>query len=103
MYKSKPADIPLNEQEIGFNDFIRNLKVQKLSNEEQTSLEDDLTLSFLLSKKIKLLVKMVLAKSFMKLSFIFQNRIQLTCIMKLFREVASNADKNNDANFFRKI
>lgn len=44
MYKSKPADIPLDEQEIGFNDFIRNLKVQKLSNEEQTSLEDDLTL-----------------------------------------------------------
>ena len=108
MYKSKPADIPLDEQEIGFNDFIRNLKVQKLSNEEQTFLEDDLTLeakkmSFLLSKKIKLPVKMVFAKSFMKLSFIFQNRIQLTCIMKLFREVASNADKNNDANFFRKI
>ena len=45
---------------------------------------------------------MVLAKSFMKLSFIFQNRIQSTRIMKLFREVASNADKNNNANFFRK-
>ena len=44
MYKSKPADIPLDEQEIGFNDFIRNLEVQKLSNEEQASLEDDLSL-----------------------------------------------------------
>ena len=54
-------------------------------------------------REIKLRVKMVLAKSFMKLSFIFQNRIQLTRIMKLFREVASNADKNNDANFFREI
>ena len=44
MYKSKPADIPLDEQEIGFNDFIRNLEVPKFSNEEQASLKDDLTL-----------------------------------------------------------
>ena len=44
IYKSKPADIPLDEQEIGFNDFIRNLEVPKLSNEEQASLEDNLTL-----------------------------------------------------------
>ena len=36
--------IPLDEQEIGFNDFIRNLEVPKLSNEEQASLEDNLTL-----------------------------------------------------------
>lgn len=42
--KSKFVDIPLDEQEIGFNDFIRNLEVPKLSNEEQASLEDDLTL-----------------------------------------------------------
>ena len=40
----KLADIPLDEQEIDFNDFIRNLEVPKLSNEEQASLEDDLTL-----------------------------------------------------------
>ena len=46
---------------------------------------------------------MVLAKSFMKLSFIFQNRIQSTRIMKLFREVASNADKNNNANFLERF
>ena len=59
-------------------------------------------MSFLRLRKIKLLVKMVLAKSFMKLSFIFQNRIQSTCIIKRFREVASNADKNKNANFFRK-
>ena len=44
MYKSKLADIPLDEQEIGFNDFIRNLEVPKFSNEEQASLKDDLTL-----------------------------------------------------------
>ena len=42
--KSKLADIPLDEQEIGFNDFIRNLEVPKFSNEEQASLKDDLTL-----------------------------------------------------------
>ena len=59
-------------------------------------------MSYFRLRKIKLLVKTVLAKSFMKLS-IFKNRIQLTRIMKLFRKVASNADKNNDANFFRKI
>ena len=43
-YKSRPADVPLDEQEIGFNDFIRNLEVPKLSNEEQESLKDNLTL-----------------------------------------------------------
>ena len=60
-------------------------------------------MSYFCLRKIKLLVKTALAKSFMKLSLIFQNRIQLTGIMKLFRKVASNADKNNYANFFRKI
>ena len=43
-YKSRPADISLDEQEIGFNDFSRNLEVPKLSNEEQASLKDNLTL-----------------------------------------------------------
>ena len=44
MYKSKLADIPLDEQEIGFNDFIRSSEVPKLLNEEQASLKDNLTL-----------------------------------------------------------
>ena len=43
-YKSRLADIPLDEQEIGFNDFIRSLEVPKLLNEEQASLKDNRTL-----------------------------------------------------------
>ena len=57
-YKSKLADISLYEQEIGFNDFIRGQEVPKLSNEEQASLEGDLTLeekvSYFRLRKIKL-------------------------------------------------
>ena len=57
-YKSKLADISLYEQEIGLNDFIRGQEVPKLSNEEQASLEDDLTLeekvSYFRLRKIKL-------------------------------------------------
>ena len=43
-YKSRLADIPLDEREIGFNDFIRSSEVPKLLNEEQASLKDNLTL-----------------------------------------------------------
>ena len=43
-YKSRLADIPLDEQEIGFNDFIRSSEVPKLLNEEQASLKYNLTL-----------------------------------------------------------
>ena len=57
-YKSKLADISLYDQEIGFNDFIRGQEVPKLSNEEQASLEGDLTLeekvSYFRFRKIKL-------------------------------------------------
>ena len=44
MYKSKLADVPLSEQEISFNDFISNLEIPQLTNEEQATLEHDLTL-----------------------------------------------------------
>ena len=35
--------IPLSEQELGLNDFIQNLEIPRLSNEEQATFEHDLT------------------------------------------------------------
>ena len=34
-YNSKLTDVPLSEQELGLNDFIQNLEIPLLSNEEQ--------------------------------------------------------------------
>ena len=34
-YKSKLTNVPLSEQELGLNDFIQNLEIPLLSNEEQ--------------------------------------------------------------------
>ena len=42
-YKSKLTDVPLSEQELGLNDFIQNLEIPRLSNEEQATFEHDLT------------------------------------------------------------
>ncbi|CAH3150293.1 unnamed protein product, partial [Porites evermanni] len=42
-YKSKLTDVPLSEQELGLKDFSQNLEIPRLSNEEQASLEHDLT------------------------------------------------------------
>ena len=42
-YKSKLTDVPLSEQKLGLNDFIQNLKIPRLSNEEQATFEHDLT------------------------------------------------------------
>ena len=36
-YKSKLTDVPLSEQELGLNDFIQNLEIPRLSNEEQAT------------------------------------------------------------------
>ena len=35
--------IPLSEQELGLNDFIQNLEIPRLSNEEQATFEHELT------------------------------------------------------------
>ena len=42
-YKSKLTDVPLSEQELGLNDFIQNLEIPRLSNEEQATFEHELT------------------------------------------------------------
>ena len=42
-YKSKLTDVSLSEQKLGLNDFIQNLKIPRLSNEEQATFEHDLT------------------------------------------------------------
>ena len=42
-YKSKLTDVPLSEQELGLNDFIQNLEISCLSNEEQAMFEHELT------------------------------------------------------------
>ena len=42
-YKSKLTDVPLSEQELGLNDFIQNLEIPRLSNEEQATFEHVLT------------------------------------------------------------
>ena len=42
-YKSKLTDVPLSEQELGLNDFVQNLEIPRLSNEEQATFEHDLT------------------------------------------------------------
>ena len=34
-YKSKLTNVSLSEQELGLNDFIQNLEIPLLSNEEQ--------------------------------------------------------------------
>ena len=35
--------IPLSEKELGLNDFIQNLEIPRLSNEEQATFEHELT------------------------------------------------------------
>ena len=42
-YKSKLTDVPLSEQELGLKDFIQNLEIPRLSNEEQATFEHELT------------------------------------------------------------
>ena len=42
-YKSKLTEVPLSEQELGLNDFIQNLEIPRLSNEEQATFEHELT------------------------------------------------------------
>ena len=42
-YKSKLTDVPLSEQELGLKDFIQNLQIPRLSNEEQETFEHELT------------------------------------------------------------
>ena len=42
-YKSKLTNVPLSEQELGLNDFIQNLEIPRLSNEEQATFEHELT------------------------------------------------------------
>ena len=41
--KSKLTDFPLSEQELGLKDFIQNLQIPRLSNEEQETFEHELT------------------------------------------------------------
>ena len=41
--KSKLTDVPLSEQELGLKDFIQNLEIPCLSNEEQVTFEHELT------------------------------------------------------------
>ena len=43
IYKSTLTDVPLSEQELGLNDFIQNLEIPRLSNEEQATFEHELT------------------------------------------------------------
>ena len=45
-YKSKLTDVPLSEQELGLNDFIQNLEIPRLSNEEQATFEHELTVQY---------------------------------------------------------
>ena len=40
-YKSKLTDVPLSEQELGLKDFIQNLEIPRLSNEEQATFEHE--------------------------------------------------------------
>ena len=40
-YKSKLTDVPLSEQELGLKDFIQNLQIPRLSNEEQETFEHE--------------------------------------------------------------
>ena len=42
-YKSKLTDVPLSEEELGLKDFIQNLEIPRLSNEEQATFEHELT------------------------------------------------------------
>ena len=42
-YKSKLTDVPLSEQKLGLNDFIQNLEIPRLSNEEQATFEHELS------------------------------------------------------------
>ena len=42
-YNSKLTDVPLSEKELGLNDFIQNLEIPRLSNEEQATFEHELT------------------------------------------------------------
>ena len=37
------CDVPLSEQELRLNDFIQNLEISCLSNEEQATFEHELT------------------------------------------------------------
>ena len=73
-YKSKLTDVPLSEQELGLKDFIQNLEIPRLSNEEQATFEQELTVQamcYIPLRKIKLLVKTVSPKNSMKLSLTF--------------------------------
>ena len=42
-YKSKLTDVPLSEQELDLKDFIQNLEIPRLPNEEQATFEHELT------------------------------------------------------------
>ena len=75
-YKSKLTDVPLSEQELGLNDFIQNLGIPRLSNEEQATFDHVLTVQEIKNvlhafEKNKFLVKTVSPKSSMKVSLTF--------------------------------
>ena len=75
-YKSKLTDVPLSEQELGLNDFIQNLEIPRLSNEEQATFDHVLTVQEIKNvlhafEKNKFLVKTVSPKSSMKVSLTF--------------------------------
>ena len=42
-YKSKLTYVLLSEQELGLKDFIQNMEIPRLSNEEQATFEHELT------------------------------------------------------------
>ena len=42
-YKSKLTDVPLSKQELDLKDFIQDLQIPRLSNEEQEMFEHELT------------------------------------------------------------
>ena len=42
-YNSKLTDVLLSEQELGLKDFIQNMEIPRLSNEEQAMFEHKLT------------------------------------------------------------
>ena len=68
--------IPLSEQELGLNDFIQNLEIPRLSNEEQATFDHVLTVQEIKNvlhafEKNKFLVKTVSPKSSMKVSLTF--------------------------------
>ena len=52
-YKSKLTDVPLSEQELNLKDFIQNLQIPRLSNEEQETFEHELTVHEITVHEIK--------------------------------------------------